>query len=116
MKQKAYIATQGTEPTLGINKPRKHLMESVVGIGADIKLVHSPLVHSPGPVPETVSDFWRMVWEENSRTIVMLTNTHERGKVGHMACWTGKMMYGCTVCSTSNTHTHTHTHTHTAQV
>ena len=49
-----------------------------------------PLVHSPGPIPETVLDFWRMVWEENSRTIVMLTNTHERGKVGHTACWTGK--------------------------
>lgn len=49
MKQKAYIATQGTEPTLGINKPRKHLMESVVGIGADIKLVHS----SPCPLSRT---------------------------------------------------------------
>ena len=97
-------------------------MESLVGIGAGIKQIHSPLVHSPGPIPETVSDFWRMVWEENSRTIVMLTNTHERGKVGYMACWTKKMTYGCTVCSTSNyfvlfartrTHTHTHTHSHT---
>ena len=35
----------------------------------------------PGPVQETVGDFWRMVWDENVRTIVMLTNVQEKGKV-----------------------------------
>lgn len=28
---------------------------------------------SKGPLPETLADFWRMVWEQRSSTIVMLT-------------------------------------------
>ena len=31
-------------------------------------------VATQGPLPDTVPDFWRVVWEQNSRTIVMLTN------------------------------------------
>ena len=34
-----------------------------------------------GPVPPTFDDFWRMVWEQQSSTIVMLTNLQERHKV-----------------------------------
>jgi len=34
-----------------------------------------------GPVPASVPDFWRMVWEQGSATIVMLTNLEERGRV-----------------------------------
>ena len=34
-----------------------------------------------GPLQETIGDFWQMVWDENVRTIVMLTNTQEKGKV-----------------------------------
>jgi len=44
-------------------------------------------IATQGPIPETVSDFWRMVWEENSRTIVMLTNTQERGKTKCETYW-----------------------------
>lgn len=36
------------------------------------------LIALTGPKPETVGDFWRMVWEQKSATIVMLTNTRER--------------------------------------
>lgn len=37
-----------------------------------------------GPKQETVNDFWRMVWEQRSATIVMLTNLKERKEVSSL--------------------------------
>lgn len=34
-----------------------------------------------GPLAHTVEDFWRMVWEWKSHTIVMLTEVQEREQV-----------------------------------
>lgn len=34
-----------------------------------------------GVVPGTVDDFWRMVWDVNSKTIVMITKLKEQGRV-----------------------------------
>ncbi|CAH3116195.1 unnamed protein product [Pocillopora meandrina] len=37
-------------------------------------------IATQGPTSTTIADFWRMVWQENSFTIVMLTNLVELGK------------------------------------
>lgn len=35
----------------------------------------------PGPKPEMVYDFWRMVWQEHCSSIVMITKLVEVGRV-----------------------------------
>lgn len=37
-------------------------------------------VVSQGPLPSTRDDFWRMLWEQNCRNIVMLTKCSEKGR------------------------------------
>uniref|UniRef100_A0A8P0NPD2 Receptor-type tyrosine-protein phosphatase H n=1 Tax=Canis lupus familiaris TaxID=9615 RepID=A0A8P0NPD2_CANLF len=38
-------------------------------------------IAAQGPLPQTVGDFWRLVWEQQSHTLVMLTNCVESGQV-----------------------------------
>ena len=38
-------------------------------------------ISTQGPMEETVSDFWRMVWEYQSKCIVMLCKLEENGEV-----------------------------------
>ncbi|KAF6288893.1 protein tyrosine phosphatase receptor type H [Rhinolophus ferrumequinum] len=38
-------------------------------------------IAAQGPLPQTVGDFWRLVWEQQSHTLVMLTNCTEFGRV-----------------------------------
>lgn len=34
-----------------------------------------------GSLPETFGDFWRMIWEQRSATVVMMTKLEERSRV-----------------------------------
>lgn len=44
-------------------------------------------IATQGPLPNTVGDFWRMVWEQKSRTLVMMTQLEERGRVKCVQYW-----------------------------
>ncbi|CAM9713524.1 unnamed protein product [Lampetra planeri] len=44
-------------------------------------------VATQGPMQETVYDFWRMVWQEKSASIVMVTNLVEVGRVKCYKYW-----------------------------
>ncbi|MEE6462856.1 hypothetical protein FKM82_001739 [Ascaphus truei] len=51
-------------------------------------------VAAQGPKEETVNDYWRMIWEQNTATIVMVTNLKERKECKcaqywpDQGCWT----------------------------
>uniref|UniRef100_A0A673JA61 Receptor-type tyrosine-protein phosphatase alpha n=1 Tax=Sinocyclocheilus rhinocerous TaxID=307959 RepID=A0A673JA61_9TELE len=51
-------------------------------------------IAAQGPKEETLNDFWRMIWEQNTATIVMVTNLKERKECKcaqywpDQGCWT----------------------------
>ncbi|KPP66776.1 hypothetical protein Z043_114689, partial [Scleropages formosus] len=44
-------------------------------------------IATQGPLPGTLNDFWRMIWEKNIHTLVMLTRCNEQGRVKCEKYW-----------------------------
>ncbi|XP_061534232.1 phosphatidylinositol phosphatase PTPRQ isoform X4 [Phycodurus eques] len=50
-------------------------------------LCPNEFIATQGPLPNTVADFWKMIWETGTRTIAMLTQCHEKGRIRCHKYW-----------------------------
>ncbi|XP_076848697.1 phosphatidylinositol phosphatase PTPRQ isoform X2 [Brachyhypopomus gauderio] len=50
-------------------------------------LCPNEFIATQGPLPGTVADFWRMIWETRSKTVAMLTQCFEKGRIRCHQYW-----------------------------
>ncbi|KAA8590153.1 hypothetical protein FQN60_014087 [Etheostoma spectabile] len=50
-------------------------------------LCPNEFIATQGPLPGTVADFWRMIWETGTHTIAMLTQCYEKGRIRCHKYW-----------------------------
>ena len=73
--------------TVKINTPSKYINASPINVGNKPNL----FISTQGPKSETIEDFWTMVWECNSKVIVMLCKEFEGGRRKCETYWEAKM-------------------------
>ena len=58
--------------------------------------MYSYTLYTLGPLPNTVVDFWRLIWQERPPTIVIVTNIKEGNKIKCQQYWpeSGKKEFG----------------------
>ena len=71
---------------------------------ASVKYIHvqclctheTIIIDNAGPLPKTVVDFWRLIWQERPPTIVMVTNVKEGTRIKCQQYWpdSGKKEFG----------------------
>ncbi|XP_020779814.2 receptor-type tyrosine-protein phosphatase H isoform X2 [Boleophthalmus pectinirostris] len=104
------LASVGTEQTQNAattpeNKPKNRFINVLPYDRSRVKLTSSPqsdyinanympgynsdreFIAAQGPLPSTVNDFWRMIWEQKVRGIIMVTNCTEGGRVKCEQYW-----------------------------
>jgi protein tyrosine phosphatase len=59
-------------------------------ISGEVPGSENTYISTQGPLPGTVGDFWRMVWEQNSKIVVMLTKEVEGGRAKCVKYWPDK--------------------------
>ncbi|XP_064605042.1 LOW QUALITY PROTEIN: tyrosine-protein phosphatase 99A-like [Liolophura sinensis] len=67
-------------------------------------------IAAQGPLQQTFADFWRMVWEQHSLVIIMITNLMERGRRKCDQYWPteGVEMYGTMSVKLLNAYSRAH--------
>ncbi|VDM27783.1 unnamed protein product [Toxocara canis] len=76
------------ETRVRINAPSgDYINASFVNMEIPSSGIVNRYIAAQGPLPHTSGDFWHMVWEQLSTTIVMLTTTIERGRVKCHQYW-----------------------------
>ncbi|XP_077067511.1 receptor-type tyrosine-protein phosphatase eta [Siphateles boraxobius] len=61
-------------------------------------------IAAQGPLPVTVNEYWRMIWEKNVYTVVMLTRCNEQGRVKCEKYWPSEtnLYHNISVTTTSD--------------
>lgn len=79
-------------PVSPLSTLEKHLVQSGLISRASLEMLRHPdlldkkrkYIATQSPLPVTFADFWKMVWDENSYVIVMLTSKQELNNVIHI--------------------------------